>query len=269
MSDLIQLRAGPAALWALRNSVLAQREPGLESDTGLMKIGDGLTAWNDLPYWHGGEVDPASFAALQNEVVEARGNRTTLDKRISMISRYSSPIVGRPLSGDVVDNNITSAGPTTGSGLANALRLVPWMTAYPIQTAAIGIRVTVGVSASTCRFLVYESGDDGWPSVPIFESDPVSTAGAGPVLAPMDMVLDSDRQYWMGYWTSHNPTVHAVQAYSAPNCGAIGGIAGITYAGLIQRSSLPYAGNAAPSPFGLVSSERVAGNPPRIMIVVA
>lgn len=268
MSDLIQLRRGIAAAWTTANPVLAQGEPGYETDTGYEKVGDGVTAWNDLPYKANG-VDPADYTAVKNEVIEARGNRSTLDKRISMISRYSSPIVGRPLSGEVVDNNITSAGPTTVGGVANALRLIPWMSSHPIPAASIGIRVTTPVSNSSCRFLVYEAGDDGWPSVPIFESADVPTTVAGPVQTPLELDLDFDRQYWMGYWTSRHPTVHAVRAYSAPNCGPIGGIGGITYAGLIQRTTLPYVGSSAPSPFNLVNSERVAGNPPRIMIVVA
>jgi hypothetical protein len=43
-------RRGIAGLWASRNPVLLSGEIGFESDTGLFKIGDGATAWNDLPY---------------------------------------------------------------------------------------------------------------------------------------------------------------------------------------------------------------------------
>lgn len=45
-----QLRGGAAALWALRDPVLAEREPGIETDTGRMKFGDGVTPWGRLPY---------------------------------------------------------------------------------------------------------------------------------------------------------------------------------------------------------------------------
>ncbi|MBK8468092.1 MAG: hypothetical protein IPL32_19945 [Chloracidobacterium sp.] len=41
----------PAALWTEQNPVLAQFEIGIETDGNLgVKFGDGLTAWNDLPY---------------------------------------------------------------------------------------------------------------------------------------------------------------------------------------------------------------------------
>lgn len=52
----------PAADWAAANPVLLEREPGLETDTQLVKYGDGVTAWNDLPYTVGGEAGvPLTF----------------------------------------------------------------------------------------------------------------------------------------------------------------------------------------------------------------
>ena len=45
----IQIRRNTAAGAAASNPVLAQGEPGIETDTMLLKIGDGVTAWNDLP----------------------------------------------------------------------------------------------------------------------------------------------------------------------------------------------------------------------------
>lgn len=46
----IQLRRGTAAAWATANPVLAAGEPGLETDTGVFKLGDGATAWNSLGF---------------------------------------------------------------------------------------------------------------------------------------------------------------------------------------------------------------------------
>lgn len=50
MAVQIQLRRGAAASWTTANPVLADGEMGVESDTDLFKIGDGLTAWNSLSY---------------------------------------------------------------------------------------------------------------------------------------------------------------------------------------------------------------------------
>jgi hypothetical protein len=44
----IKLRRDTAANWATANSVLAQGEPGLDSTTKSLKIGDGTTAWSNL-----------------------------------------------------------------------------------------------------------------------------------------------------------------------------------------------------------------------------
>lgn len=45
-----QLRRDTAANWTSANSAMLAGEPGFETDTGLMKIGDGTNTWNDLPY---------------------------------------------------------------------------------------------------------------------------------------------------------------------------------------------------------------------------
>lgn len=51
MSDRIQLRRDSAAVWTLVNPTLAQGEVGVETDTHKLKLGDGITPWNDLGYF--------------------------------------------------------------------------------------------------------------------------------------------------------------------------------------------------------------------------
>jgi len=46
----ILLRRDTASSWSIINPVLAQGEPGFETDTEKLKIGDGVTPWNDLGY---------------------------------------------------------------------------------------------------------------------------------------------------------------------------------------------------------------------------
>lgn len=45
-----QLRRDTAANWVSVNPTLGPGEPALETDTLLVKYGDGRTAWNDLAY---------------------------------------------------------------------------------------------------------------------------------------------------------------------------------------------------------------------------
>lgn len=63
----IKLRRGTAAAWTAADTILALAEPGYETDTGKLKIGDGSTAWTSLPYsstdWDTLEGKPAVIAA--------------------------------------------------------------------------------------------------------------------------------------------------------------------------------------------------------------
>lgn len=58
----IKLRRDTAAAWALANPVLSAGEPGVETDTNLVKYGNGVTAWNSLPY-ASGTFDPEAITA--------------------------------------------------------------------------------------------------------------------------------------------------------------------------------------------------------------
>lgn len=46
----LQIRHDEAADWVTRNPILAQGEYGLETDTFLIKVGDGIRDWTHLPY---------------------------------------------------------------------------------------------------------------------------------------------------------------------------------------------------------------------------
>ena len=74
MPDRFQLRGGTAADWTAANPVLASREPGAETDTGKLKIGDGSTAWSSLPYVGGVDVATNGFATAMQ--INARTGAT-------------------------------------------------------------------------------------------------------------------------------------------------------------------------------------------------
>ena len=65
MATTILLRRGAAIQWSNANTVLGAGEAGVETDTGRLKIGDGATAWNSLPYFPRGieasQVGPGSI----------------------------------------------------------------------------------------------------------------------------------------------------------------------------------------------------------------
>jgi hypothetical protein len=59
-SDNLQFRRDTAADWTSANPVLREGEPGFELDTGFVKVGDGTTAWVDLPYLSSGGSSSSS-----------------------------------------------------------------------------------------------------------------------------------------------------------------------------------------------------------------
>jgi hypothetical protein len=74
MPTEIRIRRGKKAFWESENPILHDGEPGFERDTRKLKIGDGSTPWNDLPYSptptstpDGGET-PVDLAAHINDL---------------------------------------------------------------------------------------------------------------------------------------------------------------------------------------------------------
>lgn len=50
MKSKFYFKRGKANSWTEKNILLGPGEPGFEIDTGKLKVGDGVRAWNDLPY---------------------------------------------------------------------------------------------------------------------------------------------------------------------------------------------------------------------------
>ena len=59
MAFRVQIRRDPSGKWIVNNPILLSGEFGYETDTGKIKIGDGATPWNYLPFW----IDPESIGA--------------------------------------------------------------------------------------------------------------------------------------------------------------------------------------------------------------
>ena len=61
----LQIRHDTASNWLTRNPVLAQGEYGLETDTYLLKIGDGVLDWEHLPYLN--KLDATYFKHMSED----------------------------------------------------------------------------------------------------------------------------------------------------------------------------------------------------------
>lgn len=124
---VIKLRGDTAANWSAVNPVLSLREPGVTTDTRVIKIGDGVTAWNDLdpvadlyPDW-----ETVVLAAYQDWIDD--GNTGTIEEYLAdlvgasygfVISRSSTPpasttdVSGRPIIW-IPDGSSLTPVPTT------------------------------------------------------------------------------------------------------------------------------------------------------------
>lgn len=58
----IQLKKDTSEAWRINNPVLLDGEAGYESDTNLMKVGDGIHHWLELDYTNSGATAIASTA---------------------------------------------------------------------------------------------------------------------------------------------------------------------------------------------------------------
>lgn len=109
MAHTIQLRGGSSTLAINTNPVLHDREMGVETDTWQFKIGDGVTAWNDLPY--GGLVGPAGQdGSRTSETV------STTPVTVTVASPNHAIFADTDTTGSIID--LTINDPTTqGSSL--------------------------------------------------------------------------------------------------------------------------------------------------------
>lgn len=64
----LQIRHDEANDWTTRNPVLAQGEYGLETDTFLIKVGDGVTDWVHLRYLNRLDDTYFTYDAINNEI---------------------------------------------------------------------------------------------------------------------------------------------------------------------------------------------------------
>ena len=92
MATRIKLRRDTATRWQNINPVLSLGEPGVETDTGKMKIGDGTKTWNLLDYFAGDAGGAGSrLVNGANEVVLGADGVLTLPNNGTINDYVGSP----------------------------------------------------------------------------------------------------------------------------------------------------------------------------------
>jgi hypothetical protein len=139
MATQIKLRRDTAANWTQANPVLALAEPGFETDTGKLKIGDGSTAWSNLEYFvTEGVVDLTGYAteqfvnsAIENieipgvdnsfDHIELTGRTVATGVIVEFVKPENTSLV------DIIDDGLTLTRPAgEGAGLINIAVEVNW-----------------------------------------------------------------------------------------------------------------------------------------------
>jgi len=125
MAKQIQIRRDTAANWTAANPVLAQGEIGIELDglgtsLVLQKIGDGVTAWDSLPYLSTGGGGATSSDDVSNDSGVSGANVTealeTLQQEIpnpnNLVNQFTTDtqgVSGRFTVQEPLDSNTSDA----------------------------------------------------------------------------------------------------------------------------------------------------------------
>lgn len=100
MAIRIQVRKGAAAAWTTANPILALGEPGLETDTNLLKFGDGVSDWNTLQYF-----GPATTEYTEGDVDASISGPAILWEDVGDVLTPIS--AAKPLPVNVISGSIT------------------------------------------------------------------------------------------------------------------------------------------------------------------
>jgi hypothetical protein len=90
LSGKMQQRRDTAANWTSNNPTLASGELGLETDTRLIKMGDGSTAWTSLAYTIGKAV---SYTPTWTNITVGSSTNTGSYVRVGNLVLFSAKIV--------------------------------------------------------------------------------------------------------------------------------------------------------------------------------
>lgn len=122
MAFRAQMRGDTAAVLAARNEVLLEREFCFEVDTGLFKLGDGVTPWAGLGYWELAPFfsGPATLQGIADPSVPAAGQMRLYAQSIAgrMMPKVMGPSgLDNPLQAGLQANYTSWLMPGATSGM--------------------------------------------------------------------------------------------------------------------------------------------------------
>lgn len=231
--------------------------PAVSTDDALAGF-DGLTG----KALKSGLITLTEAVAMREEIAAARGDRSSLARRIDDINDFASPNVGAVVPGRYYDQSLQAANSTTVAGSANRLEMSPFLTSQRMRIDQIGVAVSTLIAGSLMRCFIYSSGEDGWPEDLIFEGgSDLSGAAAVYVAHSLDYTFDKGRKFWVGVRFSANTTVRAIPNSAMGNLGIQTSAA--TAYNTQLRDTLAFA-TPLPAVWTFAEAQLAAGNPPSI-----
>ena len=213
-----------------------------------------------------------ALKAEQAEVVAARGSRSALNLRISTISNFASPNAGGVIPGRYYDNAFHAGTSSTLVIGANLVHMAPFFTSQVMRLDQLGAAVSTPQAGGGFKCFIYDSDADGWPDqlIHLGASDLPTDVNAY-VFHPVNILLDSGRQYWVG--THGNALVGAARVRSMNTLSAVNlgltSSTNTTYATVI-RATRDYANLPMPAQWTFTAGHLTANvTPPSIRMRAA
>ena len=141
----LQIRSDHSRDWTARNPVLGEGEYGLENDTFLIKIGNGVSDWQHLPYLN--KLNDSYFKRMSD------GSLTFSNSFVEIINNLINSAGG---SAQIIINN----DPTQPTDPVN-LRYLEWAIAHAghLKRAVVQELPISNIDENTLYMVPSESGD--------------------------------------------------------------------------------------------------------------
>lgn len=153
---------------------------------------------------------------------------------------------------------------TTQASAANRMDIAPFAPAHDLVVDRCSLHVSSGV-AGQCCVVVFDSDALGRPTTLRAQSANGDTTSGGAVQMAISVTFEAGKQYWVGSWTSADPTLRRAQTQSAA-------VVEWTQAGSpaqrnLLRRTVTYGGTAPDWVYA--SGQSVAGRPSVVLMRIA